>query len=685
MSEEDDVVEGDGEEQTIGARTGTPDVFISYASHDILVADNVAAALEAQGLKCWIAPRDVTPGAHYASEIVHAIDSAKVIVLILSQEAATSPHVLREIERATSKRHPVVTLRVDLAPLPAEFEYFLNTSQWLDASDGDATRMIPKLATAVGLALERSAGPAPAISATPAAGTPAFASGARSGVARFRNRTAIVAGFVVALAIAGFAAYRSWLPGHRVIAPAAAVADATPAVATATPAIPEKSVAVLPFVDMSEKKDQEYFSDGMSEELIDMLTKIPDLRVPARTSSFYFKGRPITISDIAKALGVTYVLEGSVRKSGNVLRVTAQLIRVDTGYHLWSQTYDRKDKDIFAVQDDIARSVVTALKVTLGAALQIKGSRGTDNDEAYDQFLLGRQLERGGLEDNRLAVEAYQKAIALDPNYAAAYAGRAVAEGYAADIGDQGGLERAANDVEKAIELAPNDPSGYLARSFIRQNWLWDWFGAQADIEKVLTLDPRNSDVYFQYALLLESLGRLPEATVAQKKATELDALSSQAWRYLARLYTEIGDYASADAALGRAIELEPTSEFALTILGRLRLAQGRAQEALDVFRNIDNGVFRRTGVAMVEHTLGHAKGSQQALDDVIAKYDRAAYQIAEVYAWRGEKDKAFEWLERAYQQQDGGLSRVKGDALLKSLRNDPRFNALLRKMNLPE
>jgi hypothetical protein len=160
-----------------------------------------------------------------------------------------------------------------------------------------------KLVTAVGLAIERSAGPAPAISATPAAGTPAFAFGALSGGARFRNRTAMVAGSVVAVAIAGLAAYRLWLPGHRVIAPAAAVAVAMPAAMTATSVIPEKSVAVLPFVDMSEKKDQEYFSDGMSEELIDMLTKIPDLRVPARTSSFYFKGKPTTISDIAKARG----------------------------------------------------------------------------------------------------------------------------------------------------------------------------------------------------------------------------------------------------------------------------------------------------------------------------------------------------------------------------------------------
>src|ERR1700688_4952170 len=193
LAEGDVVAEGDAESGSTGAQDRVPDVFISYASQDSAIADSAAAALEGQDIKCWIAPRDVTPGAHYASEIVHAIDSARAIVLILSRDAASSPHVLREIERATSKRHPVVTLRVDQAPLPAEFEYFLNTSQWLDASGGDTTRMMTKLVTAVGLAIKRSAGPAPAISATPAAGTPAFASGALSGGARFRNRTAMVA------------------------------------------------------------------------------------------------------------------------------------------------------------------------------------------------------------------------------------------------------------------------------------------------------------------------------------------------------------------------------------------------------------------------------------------------------------------------------------------------------------
>jgi TolB-like protein len=657
-------------------------IFLSYASQDGEAARRICEALTAGGIEVWFDQSELRGGDAWDQHIRNQIRECVLFLAVISAHTneRDEGYFRREWKLAVDRTDDMASDKPFLLPVvvdgtstaaarvPEKFRQL----HWTRLPNGEtppafvervARLLSPEQFFSPGV--NRELGPS-------LAPRPGAASVWRS------RPVAVFAALAIALLGIAYTALDKFVLSKRVVASVATV--------SAPSAIPEQSIAVLPFADMSEKKDQDYFSDGLTEQMIDMLSQVPDLRVPARTSSFYFKSKNETIANIAQQLKVAHVLEGSVRKAGNRLRITAKLIRADSGYNLWSQTYDREDKDIFAVQDDIARSVVTALKVTLGAALQITGSRGTNNDEAYNQFLLGRQLERGGLEDNRLAVEAYQKAIALDPNYAAAYAGLAVAESYAADIGDRAGLERAANDVEKAIGLAPNDPNGYLARSFIRQNWLWDWFGAQADIEKALTLDPRNSDVYFQYALLLESLGRLPEATVAQKKATELDALSSQAWRYLARLYTEIGDYASADAALGRAIELEPTAEFALTILGRLRLAQGRAQEALDVFRNLDSPVFGRTGVAMAEHTLGHAKGSQQALDDVIAKYAQmAAYQIAEVYGWRGEKDKAFEWLERAYQQQDGGLSRVKGDALLKSLRNDPRFNTLLRKMNLPE
>jgi TolB-like protein len=209
-------------------------------------------------------------------------------------------------------------------------------------------------------------------------------------------------------------------------------------------AIPEKSIAVLPFVDMSEKKDQDYFSDGLTEEMIDLLGQVPELRVPARTSSFYFKGRSEDIATIAQKLHVAHVLEGSVRKAGKRLRITAQLIRADSGYHLWSQAYDRDDTDVFAVQDDIAKAVVMVLRVKLSAGAHETGSRGTTNTEAYYQYLLGRQLDRrDSLEGFRHAVEAYSQAIELDPNYAGAYAGLAVAEASVADLtGDTGGIER---------------------------------------------------------------------------------------------------------------------------------------------------------------------------------------------------------------------------------------------------
>jgi serine/threonine protein kinase len=497
-----------------------------------------------------------------------------------------------------------------------------------------------------------------------------------------RNKVAVGISAIAASAIvaaAGYTLYREAVYKVKVMANA---------VAGLPSAIPEKSIAVLPFVNMSSDKEQDYFSDGLTEEMIELLGQVPDLRVPARTSSFYFKGKNETIANIAQQLKVAHVLEGSVRKAGKRLRITAQLIRADNGYHLWSQAYDRDDADVFAVQDDIAKAVVSALQVKLAAGAQETGSRGTTSTEAYYQYLLGRELDRrGSLESFRHAFEAYSKATVLDPNYAAAYAGLALAGASVADYtGDTSGLERAGHDADKAIALAPTDANGYAARSYLRTDWLWDWSSAQADIEKALSLDPRNSEVQQEYARLLADLGRLPEAIAAQKEAKELDPLSSTAWENLGFYYKNIGDYTAAATMLGRAIEIEPTSVFALSDLGMTRLLQGDGQEALEAFRKEHQEALGLTGIAMTEHTLGHPKESQQAMDALIAKHaQHAAYQIAEAFAWRGEKDRAFEWLERAYKQRDGGLSLIKTDPPLSSLHTDPRFGALLREIKLPE
>jgi len=285
------VGEREGEEHTACVHTSTPEVFVSHASPDIALATNVCEALERTGITCWIAPRDVTPGAFYADEIVHAIDATKALVLILSQNAADSQHVLREVERAASKRHPVVSLRVDHAPLPSSLEYFLNSSQWLDASDGDITRYVPKLIAAVRAAIQ-----APVVKplATPILRAPAPSLSAWS-----RKRTAIIVASLVGLVIAGFAIDRLWV-SSRSTAPTSVPTAAVPAAAPARVAsiIPEKSVAVLPFVDLSEKHDQEYFADGIAEQVLELLARVPGLKVIGRTSSFQFKGSTLDVRSI---------------------------------------------------------------------------------------------------------------------------------------------------------------------------------------------------------------------------------------------------------------------------------------------------------------------------------------------------------------------------------------------------
>src|SRR3984957_10555770 len=285
-------------------------IFVSYSSADAAIAVEACNALERLGHSCWIAPRDVGPGEFYADGIVRAIDAARVVLLVLSQHASTSPHVLREIERATSKRRAVLTLRIDLAPMPPALEYFLNAAHWLDASASGVTAILPTLVDAV----SRLVDPAASSIKTPAAP---------------RQK-----------------ASHPPSPGF-------------------SPEAGTKSIAVLPFANMSAEPDQEYFSDGLAEEIINLLTHVPSLKVIARTSAFAFRGKEQDIRGIANALGVTTVLEGSVRRAGNRLRITGQLIHAADGTHLWSERYDRELSDIFSIQDEISTAIFAALRVKL--------------------------------------------------------------------------------------------------------------------------------------------------------------------------------------------------------------------------------------------------------------------------------------------------------------------------------
>jgi TolB-like protein/Tfp pilus assembly protein PilF len=634
------------------------DVFVSYASQDAAVANSIVEHLESQGLKCWMAPRDVRPGTEYADAIVAAINEAKAVVLLLSGSAVASSHVGREIERAASKHKQIVALRIDTEPLSRSFEYFLSNSQWIDLPNLGMPAAMAKLKEAVGH-----------VSIASPQSLPSRRPG---GIGK---RVVVTAAVIIGLGAVVALGVHFWPLNH------------SGARAPAVTAIHDKSIAVLPFVDMSEKKDQEYFSDGLSEELIDLLAQVQDLRVPARTSSFAFKGKADDVTSIAQKLRVAHVLEGSVRKAGNTLRVTVQLIRADNGYHLWSRTYDRDIKDIFKVQDEIAAAVVEVLKAKLAPPQAVAAYRSS-NTEAYNQYLLGKRFHsRGNVDGWQRAIDAFHKAIALDPEYAAAYATLALSEYALADsTGDAAGQRQAMADAERAVTLAPQEADGYASRGVLRMNVSWDWNGAEADLEKALALDPAADKTQGNYATLLERLGRLPEAIVVGRRATEIDPLSTIAWSNLGQYLTFHRDYSAAHEALRRCLEINPESSFGGHHVAIMRLLEGNAAEALATARKIGIEAFRLTDAAMAEHSLGHAKESQQALDELIVKHaSDGAYQVAEAFAWRGEKDKAFEWLERAYEQRDGGLSEVKVDLLLDRLHGDPRFKSFLKKMNLPE
>ena len=465
-----------------------------------------------------------------------------------------------------------------------------------------------------------------------------------------------------------------------------------PAPVTPTVVAPDPhSIAVLPFVNLSPDPGQAYFSDGLSEELLNMLGQVPQLRVIARTSSFSFKDKSVDVATIAKALNVASVLEGSVRKSGNMLRISAQLVRSSDSTELWSAIYDRELTDVFKVQDEIAGAVVGALKVKLLPAQHVDNPHRTANPQAYTLYLRGNDYyNRASSDGYRLAINAYKQAIALDPNYAAAYAGLAVAEVFSADSAESTAENDAAKQrglaaADKAIALAPTLADGYTARGWMRSNFTWDWAGAQADLERALAIDPSNSTVQRRYGQLLASQGRMTDAIVAIRKSVALDPLSGPPWSNLGYYLLATQQWEEARVALKRALAINPESIYAQSNLATLELLQGHADIALAMFRQ-NKDTFRPYGIALAEHSLGHARESQQALDELIRDYAQdSAMQIADVYAWRGDKETAFQWLERAYAQRDGGMSDLAFDPLLVSLHADPRFGALLRRIGLPQ
>jgi TolB-like protein/Flp pilus assembly protein TadD len=664
-------------------------VFLSYASQDAEAARRICEALRAGGIEVWFDRSELRGGDGWDRQIRKQIQNCALFIPIISAttQKRVQGYFRREWKLGVERTHDMSERAAFLVPVTiddtsdadADVPEAFRAFQWTRLPAGETP---PEFVARVSHLLSPSE-PHVTAPAGPSTGrVPLAHPAAPSVTASHRSKLASLLIAMVALLAVGYFGLEKFVLSKRL--PNSAIAS-LPGEPAESP-INEKSIAVLPFADMSEKKDQEYFSDGLAEELLDLLAKTPGLHVIARTSSFSFKGKADDIPTIAQKLRVANILEGSVRRSGDRLRVTTQLIRASSGEDLWSETYDRELKDVFAVQDEIAAAVIGQLKLKLAPA-PLSAANRTSNIEAYNEVLLGNGfISSGDLDSYKRAIEAYRRAIALDPNYVAAYAGLAGAEYSVADeTGDAAGYQRAKDAAAKAVELGPDDPNAHAARAFIRFT-TWDWAGAKADVEKAVALDPGDARVQRRYGMLLQIFGRMPEAIAASRKAIELDPLKGPSWQNLTEYLLFTRDFAAAEEANRRALEISPESSFVLADLGTLQLLEGKARDALATFRRIRLGAFRLYGTAIAAHTLKDPKTSQQALDELIVKYAAdAAYQVATVYAWRGQKDQAFEWLERAYAQRDGGLSTIKSDLLLESLHSDPRYQALLRKMNLPQ
>jgi serine/threonine-protein kinase len=503
--------------------------------------------------------------------------------------------------------------------------------------------------------------------------------------ARRMDRAIIV---VLAIAVVVFGVDRFVLAPLRGAA-TAPTAAAAPAPVPSAPVAQPRSIAVLPFVDMSQGKDQEYFSDGLSEQLLNALAQVPELHVAGRTSSFYFKGRNEDLREIGRKLNVATVLEGSVAKSGDTLRITAQLINAENGYHLWSQTYDRPFKDVFALQDEIAAKVVEALKLELlpGKAPATPRSQSA---EGYDQYLLGlTYLRRNSVDGWNRAVEAFGRAVALDPGFAPAHAGLAdamyeVSYYHPEAAGVIAAQARALQSAETAIAVGPDQAEGYRARAKLRSETRFDQVGAMADLDRALQINPGDSACQQRIGDLFRYLGRFDEAQRALDKALDRDPLSVVALNSMAELHKQRGDFAQAERTYERALTLSPDSTYALEGLAETYLLQRRFARALATAQRQPDDARRLFVTAMIQHSLGDRAQSDRALDELARRFGAGwAYQVGAAYAWRGEPDAAFSWLDRAYAQQDGGLVLAKTDRLLVGLRSDPRYPALLRKVGM--
>ena len=460
--------------------------------------------------------------------------------------------------------------------------------------------------------------------------------------------------------------------------------------------IPEKSIAVLPMMNSTGDSANEYFSDGISEEFISTLSRLQDLKVIGRTSSFQFKGKTDDSKTIGEKLGVYYLLEGSVRKSADRVRIAVELIKSGDGASVWSETYDRELKDIFAVQSEIAGAVAKQLKVALlgnnGQAAQLAGTATPQNVEAYNALLQGNfHFYLRTADDFRKAIGYYEEAIRLDPRYALAYAkltppavNLAVSFGYIKSKEKEEAMAKARASAKRALELDPNLSEAHLAQALVLELLDFDFAGAEAEYRRALELAPQNPPVINDLAILASELGRLDEAVALERRAIALDPLRGTFHYARAHDLIALGRYDEAEAEMQKAIQLQPKSAQNYLDSAIIQILRGNPSAAVELAKQETDPFWRTYALALAYFANGDRAEADAALKKLIDENaDESGSQIAEVYALRKEPEKMFEWLEHAWTTHDAGVIQLLYRPFALAYKDDPRFIAFAQKIGV--
>ncbi len=678
-----------GEESPKPTRsTPTGAVFLSYASQDAESAQRICAALRSAGVEVWFDQSELRGGDAWDQSIRKQIKTCALFLPVISHTThdRREGYFRLEWKLAIDRCHlmdaemafllPVVIddTRDDDERVPERFREV----QWTRLPGGVTpaafVERVWRLLSGK-LSQEPTAVAATRVPAAPTTRKPALAS--------WRSKAALLA-TIAALAVA-----LSYLVANRLLFSKRG-ADVAPATAFAPP---PHSIAVLPFINLSGDKEQEYFSEGLTEELLNSLAQINDMQVAARTSAFSFKGTNTDIGTIARKLNVAAVMEGSVRRSEHTVRVTAQLINAVTGFHLWSKTYDRDLGDVLKLQTEIATAVADALKVTLlgdvAAKIELGGTR---NPAAFDAYLRAAKAFQSRHQDKEIptAIVAYTEAIRLDPNFALAFSGRSIAlttyagnEATGAAVRE--GYEKAESDAREAVALAPALAEGHLALANVFETGTFDFARAGDEYERALELAPGNAQVLRLSGTFAAYMGHFDTGVAAAHRAVVLDPLDRRSHSALGRALYAARRYREAAAAHAEAISLNPDFQSAYGERGLAFYAVGDLERARATCETKRDDWGSQQCLAVVYEKLGrHADAEAELAKMKAALGDALAFQYATIYAQWGDRAKALEWLDIAMRLRDPGLENLKTEPFFDPLRKEPRFNAIERELKFP-